>query len=325
VIKRTSINELLEKHLVRKTQKQKQAFCDWLTAHSKQHHYSIDEQTYKKGHGKNLVIGSVEKADVILTAHYDTAPHAILPITTLVGSIPKYLLGQLLIISPIVLLTTGLGILISFFISTIFGGVRTEGTTYVYVFEVLIFSLIFISLWSWQMMFGFANQKNVNDNTSGVAVLIALLEDLAPELREKICFVFFDEEEKGLEGAKAFKRAHLHKMASKPLINFDCVGHGEHLMFITKKQFRESALNDFLVEATEGKALMKPANRYLYPSDQILFKNSIGVTAVHHLPGFGFYLSRLHSKFDVKFNEDNVEGLKEIVADFIENMKKEKR
>ena len=170
------------------------------------------------------------------------------------------------------------------------------------------------------MMRGFANRKNANDNTSGVVVLLSLLEDLPWDRRSKVCFVFFDDEEKGFGGSTTFRRYYRKEIKSKPLINFDCVAHGEHLMFITKKEFRESRFNEILVEVTEGKALVKEAKKYVYPSDQLIFKNSVGVAALHKMPLLGYYLSRLHSRFDKKFNADNIEVLNQMMIEFIEKV-----
>jgi len=169
-------------------------------------------------------------------------------------------------------------------------------------------------------MFGFANRKNANDNTSGVSVLVSLLEDLPVSQRNRVCFVFFDEEEKGLIGAKDFKETYPQETRDKPLINFDCVAHGKHLLFITKKEFRESRFNNILTEVIENKALAKKAWKYVYPSDQLLFKNSIGVAAAHKIPLLGYSLSRLHSSFDTKFNTKNIETLNLMMIEFIEKM-----
>lgn len=320
MIKRSSINELLEKHQVRKTKEQKQYFYLWLQDHSKKHGYSMTEQSYKQGKGKNLLVGDVKKAEVILTAHYDTAASSILPVTTIVGSVPMYLLSQLGIILPIVVIGLGL----YFLLTTLLGEIGLWGVSVPMLLgtslELPLITLIFMILWGWQMMFGFANQKNANDNTSGVAVLISLLEDMPLELRDKVCFVFFDEEEKGLVGSKVFHGKYSSIVHSKPLINFDCVGHGKHLLFITKKQFRASRFNDLLSQALEGKALMKPANRYIYPSDQILFKCGVGVAAVHRTPVIGYCLKGLHSRWDTKFNEQNIETLKEATMAFIKKV-----
>lgn len=312
---RASIKELLDEYQVRRSLKQKQAFIDWLKGHAQLHDYKIYEQTYKKGRSKNLIIGNPKTAQAIVTAHYDTPPSALIPIVTVVGNIPIYILGQLAIFFPIIALIW----MFNLVLTTLLGdfGIWSEMSPFLW-FEVPFLVVILLIMWCLQMMMGVANRKNANDNTSGVAVLVSLLEELSQSKRDEVCFVFFDEEEKGLEGAKVFKKTYQQAIKFKPLINFDCVAHGKYLMFITKKEFRESRFNDILADVTANKALMKEAKNYVYPSDQLIFKNSVGVTAVHKFPVLGYYLSRLHSRFDTKFNANQIEELTQIMMAFIE-------
>lgn len=314
---RASIKTLLEQYQVRKTIKQKNQFTQWCQQHATQHGYEITEQTFKRGRGKNLIVGSVSEAVVIMCAHYDTPPNAIFPIVTVVGNIPMYLLSQALIFLPIMGVFLGIHFFMTTFITD--GGLMGRMIPFFWS-EIPLLSFVLLVLWTIQMMMGVANRKNANDNSSGVSVLLALLEDLPQLEREKVCFVFFDEEEKGLEGAKAFKRQYQGHIYDKPLINFDCVAHGKHLMFITKKAFRQSTYHDQLKMATENKALLKSAKKYVYPSDQLIFKNSVGVTALHKLPVVGYYLSRLHSRFDHKFEVENIEKLNQMMQKFVSNI-----
>jgi len=314
---RASAKELLDNYQVRKSFKQKQLFIEWMSVHAGEHGYKLSQQRYKKGRGRNLIVGNLEQAEIILTAHYDTPPNALFPIATVVGSIPVYILSQVFIYLPVITIFW----LLEIGITEIFDDIgRLSHLVPFLWFEVSLLVLILLILWCFQIMKGFANKKNANDNTSGVAVLLSLLEDLPKDKRRKVCFIFFDEEEKGLRGSKAFKESYGEKIQSKPLINFDCVAHGRHLMFITKKEFRESRFNDILADVTEGKALVKEAKKYVYPSDQLIFKNSVGVAALHKAPLLGYYLSRLHSRLDSKFNENNIEALNQIMLAFIEKI-----
>ena len=314
---RTSINDILANYQVRKTVKQKRAFIGWLNLHAKTYQYEILAQPFKKGRARNLIIGNPETADIILTAHYDTPANAIFPIATIVGSIPMYILSQILIFLPVVGVLWGLHLGLEFLFGNL--GVLSQLAPFLW-FEVPLLVLGLLILWCLQMMFGFANRNNANDNTSGVAVILSLLEDLSPALREKVCFVFFDEEEKGLEGAKVFKSQYGNKIQNKPLINFDCVGHGKKILFIVKKGLKNSKYHDVLVSVTSEKALIKDAIKYVYASDQLLFKNSVGVAAVHRIPGLGFCLSRLHSRFDTKIAHDNIEQLNQMMTALIEQI-----
>lgn len=313
-IMRASIKELLDHYQVRRSFKQKQAFIQWLKRHSEVHDYQFYEQKYKKGRGRNLIVGNPKTAATIVTAHYDTPPNALFPIATIVGNIPSYIMGQLVMFLPIIAIIW----LLHLGVVATFGhlGIWSDMVPFFW-FELPLLVVTLLMLWCFQMMMGFSNQKNANDNTSGVTVLLSLLEDLPHRERGKVCFVFFDEEEKGLEGAKCFKKAYGKAIRFKPLINFDCVANGKHLMFITKKAFRESKFNDMLAEVTENKALLKEAKKYVYPSDQLIFKNSVGVTALHKVPLLGYYLSRLHSRFDFKFNVDQIEDLTQMMITFI--------
>ncbi|QQK07461.1 M28 family peptidase [Miniphocaeibacter halophilus] len=54
-----------------------------------------------------------------------------------------------------------------------------------------------------QMTYGIANKHTVNDNTSGVATLLWIMEDLPETDRDKVCF---DQEEVGLIGSDNFKK-----------------------------------------------------------------------------------------------------------------------
>jgi len=312
---RASIKTLLEQYQVRKTYKQKQAFITFMRSHAREHGYKLEEHHYKKGRGKNLMVGNPETAEIFVTAHYDTPPNALVPIVTVVGRIPMYILSQFLIFLPILALFRVLQLLIT----AIFGDIGMLAAP-TFFFGVDFFILIMLVLWCFQMMMGIPNRNNANDNTSGVSVLLSLLEDLSLGQRNKICFVFFDEEEKGLEGSKAFRKAYFEEVRYKPLINFDCVGYGKHLMFIAKKEFRESEFSQLLTEAAEGRALVTESKRYVYASDQFIFKNSVGVASLHKAPILGYYLSRLHSAFDNRFSSGNIETLNQIMIKFIEKI-----
>ena len=312
-MKRESINQILAHHSIRKSKAQKVEFIQWMQKHSETFDYSLHVHLYKKGKGKNLVIGDPANAKLFLTAHYDTAPTAIIPVTTLVSGWRGYAVSQLGVIGPVVALSW----LFYFLLSLIFGDLGVFSIRVSTALGLPIISMIFIFLWSQQMMFGFANKSNANDNTSGVAVLLAVIEDMPKRLRNNVCFIFFDEEEKGLEGAKAFKRSHRSLMKGKPLINFDCVGHGKQLIFIVKNEFYKSLSHKILCDVVGNRGLIKPSKKMIYPSDQWVFPMGVGVTATHWSPVIGYYLSRLHSKYDHFLEETNIETLKEIAIDFI--------
>ena len=100
--------EILDKYQVRKSKKQKQAFRDYLKKVCVENNYEYREEKGYCG-ATNVIVGDVDKAKVIYTAHYDT--QAVLPIPYI--HIPK---------KPI--LTIFLQILMFLpFMSVLFGGV----------------------------------------------------------------------------------------------------------------------------------------------------------------------------------------------------------
>ena len=299
---RSSIKTVLDRYQVRKTPKQKEAFRTFLNTHAKKHEYEVSIQKYsKKGH--NLIIGSPASAKLILTAHYDTPPNFFIPIVASVGGIVPWTLSQFIPLIPLLAILSIPRLLIK---NPLASAIASEA---------------FLIAYAIQIVAGIPNKHNANDNTSGVAVLLSLLEDLPHELREKICFVFFDDEEKGLIGANKFKKAYGSQVAHKPLINFDCVAHGSHFVFSAKKAFRNSQESDSLEESLAALLHHKDysygsALKHIYTSDQLLFKNSVGVAAAHKLPLVGPVLNRIHTRQDNKFDEGNIEVLKTLIMDF---------
>ncbi len=183
-----------------------------------------------------------------------------------------------------------------------------------------------------QIKRGIANKHTANDNTSGVATLLAILEDLPEYDRDKVCFVFFDQEELGLVGSQKFKQRYANEILKKPLINFDCVSDGDTLFFVTKKKFRMTTYNNLLIKSvnevitgTDKFYKFGTALKHIYTSDQIIFKNSVGVAAAKKLPIFGYYLSRIHTGRDTKFDSNNIEYLNKIMLNFIRGIKKEEQ
>jgi len=314
---RASVQELLDSYQIRKSVKQKRALIAWLDGHAKAHGYLLTKQRYKGGLGCNLIVGSPKTAKVILSAHYDTATSALLPIVAIVGNFRVYVLSQICTFLPAIVLLWGL------YEGAVFlfeGAWLVEEMVSFIWFEVPLLFLIFLNMWIIQRLVGFANRRNANDNTSGMAVLLALLEDLPTELRPLVCFVFFDEEEKGLKGAKSFKRHYQKAISATPIINFDCVAHGQQLLFIAKQKFIDSDFHEVLADVIADEALIVDAKNHIYPSDQRVFKNSVAVVALHKMPIMGYYLSRLHSRLDVKFNAKNVEALAKMMIEFVEKI-----
>ena len=294
---RKSAEIIMEKYQVRKTEKQKQAFREWLEGHLSEYGYRLIEEKYSKT-GSNLVVGDVRKARVVLTAHYDTQPNFFAPVVMGFSNWISFGISQIIMLWPMLLF---FGIYLALMNSF-------PGNAVVSLAGTLVFVAYFF-----QILCGIANKHTANDNTSGVATLISILEDLPQEDRHKVCVVFFDQEELGLIGSKKFQGKYKTVMKNKPLLNFDCVSDGQTLTFVMKKKFRDSKDFELLKEAaqqaaqeSEKKLRFADALWNIYMSDQLFFPKGVGIVAAKKAPMFGYYIDRIHSKWDTKFDAENI-------------------
>ena len=291
---------VFEKYEIRKTKKQKTAFIEYVQTVAKENGYACTVESDKKS-VRNIVIGSPEKAKVIYTAHYDTCP--VMPFPNFIT--PKnfliYLLYQLLV-TVIFMLVPAFAM--QYVSQMIFTAAGIDPTLSLWVFEITLFSILFF------IMFGPANKHTANDNTSGVTALLDLMIAMPEELRANAAFVFFDCEETGLVGSSAFAKKH-KEAHLKPLVNFDCVSDGNHILFAMRKDAvtYTSILKEAFPENENCKVEILSKGVF-YPSDQAKFKKGIGVAALKKSKHGGIlYMDRIHTKHDTVYREENIDFL----------------
>ena len=289
---------VFEKYEIRKTKKQKTAFIEYVQTVAKETGYDCTVESDKKS-VRNIVIGSPEKAKVIYTAHYDTCP--VMPFPNFIT--PKnfliYLLYQLLV-TVIFMLVPAFAM--QYVSHRIFTAAGIDPTLSLWVFEITLFSILFF------IMFGPANKHTANDNTSGVTALLDLMIAMPEELRAYAAFVFFDCEETGLVGSSAFAKKH-KEAHLKPLVNFDCVSDGNHILFAMRKDAvtYASMLKEAFPENESCKVEILSKGVF-YPSDQAKFKKGIGVAALKKSKHGGIlYMDRIHTKHDTVYREENID------------------
>lgn len=297
-----SAKTVLEQFQIRKSRKQKEAFWEWLCPLLRENGYE-PEILLTKGLVKsyNIVVGDPERADVIFTAHYDTC--AVLPLPNFITprNLLWYLLYQLVLVMPMFLLAFAAEIaaLVLFDASL--------GMAMVSPYAVLLFCL-------WWVYDGKANKHTANDNTSGVVTLLEILLTMPEELRERVCVVFFDNEEKGLFGSGSFAKQHKEVKKSKLLINFDCVSDGDSIQFYPGKALKKEDETLTLLEKAfapqEGKSVEAVRSFGFYPSDQRNFLRGVGVCALKKSRVFGYYMNKIHTGKDRVFDEKNIELLR---------------
>ncbi len=296
--------ETLDRYEIRKTKQQKTAFIQYLTDTARNLGY---ESHVEKGLlSRNVVIGNPETAKVIYTAHYDTCVRLPFPNFITPTCFPLYLLYQMVLTVLILLpLATAMALLMG--ISVLLSN---------YIDQAILTAVVVLLYWVLLALdlilffFGPANPHTANDNTSGVTTLLEIMAALPEPQRDKAAFVFFDLEESGLIGSSHFAKKHKKEMKQKLLINFDCVSDGQTMIFAVKKKARPYA--ELLEQAFQENDFVSPrifTRGIFYPSDQANFPCGVGVAALNQTRSGLLYLSRIHTKRDTVYRQENIDYL----------------
>lgn len=302
---------IMDQFQIRKSKKQKAAFRNWLCGELGTAGYNpVIEEGFA---ARNVVVGDPDKADILLTAHYDT--QAVLPIPNFIT--PRnplfYALYQVLIVLPLFIVVALVeGILLAF---------APEDVLW---WMMPLSSIAICAFFIWWILDGKANRHTANDNTSGVITLVETALALPPEQRDKACFVFFDNEEKGLLGSSAFAKRHKKVKTQSLLLNFDCVSDGDSIQFFPQKKLkRDSAALKRLEKAflpTTGKDVQVVRGFGFYPSDNANFKRGAGVCALRRKKVIGYYMSRIHTRRDTVLDEKNIALLRDGALHLIQDL-----
>ncbi len=256
-------------------------------------------------YSRNIVIGDPDTAKAVFGAHYDTC--AVMPFPNFI--MPESVLMSVLYAFVLIIPMSAAAVLIGKAAVAVFNDESIYG-----LFAMLTYWVLLLL-----MILGPANKHTVNDNTSGVITLIELMEAMSPEERAQSCFVFFDNEEKGLFGSSFFAKEHKKTMKDKLLVNFDCVSDGDYLMLIpNKKAFpeHEENLKAAFADVSGKTVLIKSGKTVYYPSDQKNFRKNIGVASFKKSK-FGLYMDRIHTPRDTVFDERNIDVLIKGMINFL--------
>ena len=218
----TRLDYLNKNYPVRKTESEKSRFRAYIIDDLKKRGIGARVETSKDGKNNNVVIGDPTSAKTVFTAHYDTPSRSIFPNIMIPKNRPIFYAYQFV---PIIFL-----LIVSFAFAHLIGNVifKDDGVYYI-SFMVAYYGLFF------GIMRGFKNKYNYNDNTSGVATLLSILDELSGDELNDISFILFDNEEKGKKGSKAYSKDNCDKMKDRFLVNFDCVANGKNIIFIAEK------------------------------------------------------------------------------------------
>lgn len=304
----TALSEAILAHFqMRKTKRQKLDFIALMQEHFPA--LCVEEGGF--GHNRNLVLGDVKTARVLLGAHYDTCARLPFPNFITPLNIPLYIGFNLLIVLPFLVLYGLLRALLPLAL-----GVPPLAATWI-AFAAMMALLLFV------FMGGKPNPHTANDNTSGVIELIELYSAMDEATRAQVALVFFDNEENGLLGSAWFAKIHRKdNLKDKLMLNFDCVSDGDHLLFVLNKPARErfGAELASAMEARDGKTCrFERSSRALYPSDQANFPVSAAVAALNR-GKVGLYMNRIHTARDTVFDARNIRLLCEGTQRFLQEI-----
>ena len=295
--------EILERFQIRKSKQQKAEFRRWLSGELSKAGYAPKEESHGGLiPGCNLVVGDPDTAEVICTAHYDTC--AVMPVPNFITprNMLWYLVYQFGLVAMIFLLAVAVEV-------AVIRAFDPPSFVAVLAMEAAMFFCL------WWLMFGPANKRTANDNTSGVVTLVETALAMPAELRNRVCFVFFDNEEKGLFGSAAFAKVHKAAKSGKLLLNFDCVGEGDSLQFFPAPGLKQDAAALERLEAAfagnDRKTVEMVRGFGFYPSDQRHFRLGAGVCALKKNRVFGYYMDKIHTGKDTVLDEENVRILRD--------------
>ncbi len=297
---------VFEKHQVRKSKKQKSAFIEYVSGVAERSGY---EARVEKGYfgARNIVVGDPRSAKAVYTAHYDTCARLPMPNFITPKNILIYILYQIPLLFAVIILPV---LLASVIAGVILALLDVGEETSMLIGMLVGYTAVLFSLF--MLIAGPANKHTANDNTSGVTLILDIMEAMPEQQRENAAFIFFDLEEMGLFGSAGYAVKHRSEMKNKLLLNFDCVSDGDNMLFLLKKgaaaykERIEAAFPSCDTVCTE--VLTRGA---FYPSDQSNFPCGVGVAALKRSKKFGIlYMNRIHTRRDTVYREENIEYLK---------------
>ncbi len=289
---------LFASYQARKTKAQKTSFIQHACSAAADAGFMSNVENTKNG-AKNVVVGDVNSASVVYTAHYDTAskspiPSFVFPKAPILTTLYQVAIALLMLVPSAV----------AFLLSVYLLPLTTLPMTVCVLAGILLAAGAFVFC-LYKFLCGPAAQNSANSNTSGVATLFEIMETLPSEYRSKVAFVFFDGSLNGLIGSGDFVKSHKH-IGKKLFINFDCVGVGDRFVVaLTRGAAKFSTAIDAAFASTGKIKTEVVAGAKRIPSDHNKFKCAIGVSAFEKSGG-SICLKIKNDDTDTVCNDENV-------------------
>ena len=294
--------DVLREFPVRKTGRQKSRFLEAVQSYGAHLGYRTAIESGAKG-TRNVVLGDPETARFLITAHYDTPAMLWCPNLTMPCNAVLNALCQLLNFLVLMLPAFAVG-----------GGVLylTEKPLYcALALLAAVIATIFL------MAFGIPNPRNANGNTSGVIALLEIAASMPKNLRNRVCFVLFDKEQVAMRGSAAHRRKHPTASKIQTVVNLNCVGDGDTIMFFPNKTMVED-LELLCLERGCGNKTVKVHRKGWYScvSDHVGFERGVGVMALRR-GKLGYWLGRTRTIRDKNLEYTNVNILRACLITYI--------
>ncbi len=304
----TEPRDVLQQFPVRKTKAQKDRFRAEVCSYAEKLGYPCKVEHKGLGSGYNVVMGDPEKAEYLVTAHYDTP--ARMPFPNFITFRPVIFIAYQLAVAAGIIAVMGIVFRLV--------DLLTRNTDLAFW---LAYASVFFMLYL--MLRGPANPSNANDNTSGVITVLETMAALPEELRERVCFVLFDLEEAGLRGSSAYSKAHKQAIKTQIVFNADCVGDGDHILLIPgtkvkrKKPERIARWKELCLRDGEKAVSVREKGFVYYPSDQKNFPWGVGMAAFRQSKQLGLHCNHLHTPKDKTCDQNNIVLLRDTLLRII--------
>lgn len=293
---------------IRNNDEEKHAFRRYVLESMKKKGIEARVEETKDGKNKNVIIGDPATAKTVLTAHYDTPWRSLFPNIMIPKNATVFYMYQFV---PVIFMLA-----VSLFLAYIIGVVIVNDNRAWYLsFLIIYYGLFFLT------MRGFKNKNNYNDNTSGVATVLSVIDSLDREELSKVAVILFDNEERGKKGSAAYFKDHKDVMENKFLINFDCVGNGNNIVFIAQPKAVDSEELKALQSAFENNygfnvefCTHKQGNSN---SDHKSFPKGVACVACKKTKKGLLYTPRIHTPADVVADNGNIDFIAKNTRNFL--------
>lgn len=289
--------QILSRYPIRHKAKEKENMRHYLTGTCRSLGY--EAKLVNRRRAFNVVVGDVEKAKVVFTARYATTLREPLPQFIAPTRPATYFLYQALTPVAVLLLSFIVSFALTFAIN------RPTLTLPLFV-ALLVGALVYLR-------FGPSETRTANDNTSGVAALLSVMESLTPRHRATAAFVFLDE-----RGSKELKKAY-PSLREKVVVNVECIGCGDEILLLPSKYTRWNgefldALTESFENTEEKSCFLKTDGLVYYPSENRAFRYNVAICACKKVAGFGRFVKQHTNEID----EENLEIVRKGLVKLIE-------